>query len=61
MTRQMTELLELQTKVNQVLEEEGEHASTEIKARSAIVNKTCEQACKWVSLLYSNGCRLGKL
>ena len=51
MTRQMTELLELQTLVNQVLEEEGENASIETKARSAIVIKTFEQACKWVSSL----------
>ena len=51
MTRQMTELLELQTLVNQVLAEEGENASSETKARSAIVNKTFEQACKWVSSL----------
>ena len=48
MTRQMTDLLELQTTVNQVLEEEGENASVETKARSIIVNKTFEQACKWV-------------
>ena len=51
MTRQMTELLELQTLVNQVLEEEGENASIETNALSAILNQTCEQACKWVSSL----------
>ena len=47
MTRQMPELLELQTLVNQVVEEEGENASIETKARSVIVFKTFEQACKW--------------
>jgi len=53
MVRQMTELLELQTTVNQLLEEEKEGAGVTVKTKalSVIVNKTFEQACKWVSLL----------
>ena len=46
----MTELVTVQVNVNQLLLEEGgrDNATVETRTMSAIVNKTLEQACKWV-------------
>ena len=45
----MTELITVQVNVNQLLLEGGRNnATVETRTMSAIVNKTLEQACKWV-------------
>lgn len=44
----MTELMDLQLAVNDLLEEEGENVTNSTKALSLITNNTSEQACQWV-------------
>ena len=50
MTAKLAELLELQTTINQMLQEEGENATMQTKALSIIAKKTFEQACQWVNI-----------
>ena len=46
----MTELFDLHNTVMEILEEEGENATIEMKALSVILNKTLQHARSWVRI-----------
>ena len=46
----MTELFNLHNTVMEILEEEGENATIEMKALSVILNKTLQHAHSWVRI-----------
>ena len=44
----LSELLDYQTTVQDLLEEEGDNATIETQALSVIISKTLQQTCSWV-------------